>query len=243
MFQRFLLLVFALTATHSSLAVPFDTTCPPLFGVPRCVVTGVYWETEPPSSLLTTLQPSLLRVHSRSHKHSGGKQAENSNNDNERDEHERFHVIESVEESVIHALQDEVNLMFPHENSLQHHENEQHKTNKYASVKTQQPENNPRELRIRFEKEGHPFPYDLQGALDKEKKEHNISHAVQVAEKAVVHAIEEEVDTLFTNLPRHEKQPSSKATRPARKTIKPEEIQKEEHHYHSLEEFLEFTDE
>ena len=101
-------------------------------------------------------------------------------------------------------------------------------------------------MHVRFEKEGHPFPYNLKGALDKEKKEHNISHAIHEAAKAVVEAIEQEVDILYSKTPKHEKQIISKATRSARKTSRPglnkNGVRNEEHAYHSLEEFLEFTD-
>ena len=84
-------------------------------------------------------------------------------------------------------------------------------------------------------------------------QQHNLSHAVQVAEKAVVHAIEQEVDTLFCrcskNIPTIETQNvPDLAIRKARKTVHPTTVAFAQRSaavrdYQSLEEFLEFTDE
>lgn len=274
------LLIFALFAC-GVLAVPFDTTYPPLFGVLRCVlVAGVYFETTvTPPDVLTTLQPSLFALHTRLsahhhhhhqqpqhhrhhhyyHHHSGGSKGHHAPSDNtvshshiikdpnqdyEQAEEAVFHAIEVVEESVVHALQDEVKVMFPHEEHTHH---QQHKTTLVNKKKKHQEPAQNEGLQIRFEKEGQPFPYDLQGLLDTEKQEQNIAHAVEVAEKAVVHAIEQEVDAIFQYPPKLEKQPT-KATRSARKTANPGNKKhshkgEAEHDYHTLEEFLEFTEE
>ena len=170
--------------------------------------------------------------------------------------------MEVVEETVVHALEEEVKVMFPHHQEHspegQYHEqqvthNQLHRQHVLpVQVQQQHHDNEARPLHIRFEKEGQIFPYDLQGSLDKEKQEHNIAHAVQVAEKAFVRAIEQEVDTFFPQLHPLGKQPSSKAIRAARKT--PKSIVHnnhkkhkahdgvEQHDYHSLEEFLELIE-
>ena len=80
--------------------------------------------------------------------------------------------MESVEESVVHALRDEVKVMFPHEDHPQHDER---KTTLVKKTKKHKEPAHHEGLHIRFEKEGHPFPYDLQGSLEKEKQEHKNS--------------------------------------------------------------------
>ena len=242
---RLFLSVWGLTLSIPSiLAVPFDTTLPPVFGIPRCVVTGIYcdWDETEPLPLLTNIQPSLLHfnlpVH---HKH----------NDSGGDGKAVIHAIQTIEETFLHALKDEVNIMFPHEYHRQHEQQLPREGNKAQIVKGKKNKTTVypvQGLHIRFEKEGHTFPYDLQGTLEREKHEHHIAHAVHEVEKAVVHTIEQEVGVLFPHPhPEPRKQRTIKATRPANNMAnKPKatkQNEQEHHDYLSLQEFLEFTDE
>ena len=146
------------------------------------------------------LDPSLLSFH-----HSGGclQKGGGGRNDDDREfervEHVLSQAVGAAERTIIHAIENEVDCMFPHQLVSK-------KERRQTSDKKAEPTRvrvHPVSLNLDIHlgnKEGHPYPYDLKAALDKEREEHNIKHVVIGAEKALVHAIEEEVDTLFLNL-------------------------------------------
>ena len=268
-------LVLLLSCTAFIQAVPFDLTTPPLFGIPRCVVSGVYyWDpnnstcyTVTSMNQLAVLNPALLTFPLYCSRAGGDPRCGGGDNDKEYEKYEQaiFHALESAEERIVHAVRDEVNIMFPRPR----HEVETAAVNKPKQQQQQQapsvvPQTHRHHLdlsqvRLCGDDKHRPYPYDLKGALDKEKEEHNIAHAAEAVEKAVVHAIEQEVETIFphsTTKPvavakedNDKKKPSSqksKATRPSRKTTKSDKAKHDEEHHNwhpPLEEFLEFTDE
>lgn len=128
-----------------------------------------------------------------------------------------FQAVSKLEEKVQHAIEDEVDTLF-HE--LDHHEKESIK--QQAKAKVQQ---SAKKVRQKVEAhdhaakktlpslhDPHPFPY----AWPKEDPEHRILHAVESAEKAVLHAVKEEVNTLFQEL-KHDDDDAKKSVKHALK--------------------------
>lgn len=294
------LLTVILSILHFSIssirAVPFHLVTPPLFGIPRCVVTGVYYyrgdanlnitsEAEPSIHLheLAVLNPSLLLLHlhrypSSNRSKDGAPVTSKSGVDDERlitdEEYEQCErativALASAKDGIVHAVQDEVNIMFPaHET--------RHKCHVVTQVNRKVPvvdtsskgmSNTSMDIsKVQFSHDDRhrPYPYDIKGALDKEREEHNVAHAVEAVDKAVVHAIEQEVDTVFPS-PSPSPSSSSSQTKPVvvqkshrndvlhennkhKKSSKKKANTNDNHnHDHtgqlSLEEFLEFTDE
>jgi hypothetical protein len=121
-----------------------------------------------------------------------------STDDYQRAEEAIFEAVGQLEAKVKHVIEDEVDTLF---HDLEHDEKE--------SIKQQAKERvqkSAKKVRKKIEDYDHitqktlpsmhdpyPFPY----SWPKEDPEHRILHAVEAAEKAVLHAVEEEVTTLF----------------------------------------------
>lgn len=212
------ILLSCTTAVH---AVTFvDLTTPPMFGIPRGVVTGLYYgdatnytAAVTSTNQLAVLNPSLLLFPHRSLSFSravgaGSDYCNAGDEEYEQCEQDIFHAMESVEEGFVHAIRDEVDLMFPsphkHERLLEA------AVPPERSAPTTIPQHHHHHVdlsQVRLcQDQHHLYPYDLKGALDKEKEEHNVAHAAQVVEESVVHAIEDEVGTFFPRTATHHSQ-------------------------------------
>ena len=94
-----------------------------------------------------------------------------------------FHAVENVESAVAHAIDDEVEILFPH------HKKEESDIKAVKSTSK-------KEEKVEEVKKG-----DVED--DFEQAEEAIFHAVEHAEEAVAHALDDEVETLF---PHHKKE-------------------------------------
>jgi putative NIF3 family GTP cyclohydrolase 1 type 2 len=164
---------------------------------------------------MLTYSPSLFH-----RPHHSGKTAnvdsEISQDDYQRAEKAIFHAVEQMEQRVQHAIEKEVDTLFP---ELEHHEKESIKEKAKAKVQT-----GAKKVREKMEMhdhatkktlpdmyDQHPFPY----AWPKEDPEHRILHAVEAAEKAVLHAVEEEVNTIFHEMKHEDNDKSAKGMKKA----------------------------
>mmetsp|Transcript_1958 Transcript_1958/g.3754 ORF Transcript_1958/g.3754 Transcript_1958/m.3754 type:complete len:276 (-) Transcript_1958:238-1065(-) len=168
--SRQLVLLILLSATALIQAVPFHLVTPPLFGIPRAS------DGTPTTSC-------------------GDDAGQVTDEEFQQCEQATIHALELAKDRIVHAVQDEVNIMFPHETAHRHvvktvnrkvPDNSQHQSTMDLS-----------QVQFSHDDPHRPYPYDIKGALDKEKEEHNVAHAAEAVEKAVVHAIEQEVDTFF----------------------------------------------
>lgn len=87
--------------------------------------------------------------------------------------------------------------------------------------------------------EEHPYPYAYPQINNKRKphehKDHRILHAVEAAEKAVLHAIQEEVDTIFHEVEHndeHKKEADVQAKHTVKEGVKKASGKVEDHHKH-----------
>ncbi|KAG7344221.1 hypothetical protein IV203_022229 [Nitzschia inconspicua] len=131
--------------------------------------------------------------------------SEISLDDYQRAEKAIFQAVSRLEEKVQHAIEDEVDILF--------HELEPHEKESIKQQAKDRVQSSAKKIRQKVSDhdhaskrtlptlhDPHPFPF----AWPKEDPEHRILHAVEAAEKAVLHAVEEEVKILFPPETKHE---------------------------------------
>jgi len=137
-----------------------------------------------------------------------------SDDDYERAEKAIAHAVEKMEEAVHHAVETEVDTFF---HDLEHPEKDKVKEKAKKAVQGGA-EKARKALSEHDRADNQPFgsmhyPYDWPHA----DPDHRILHAVESAEKAVLHAIQDEVGTLFHDLEHHD---DREAAKKAEKVVK-----------------------
>jgi hypothetical protein len=112
-----------------------------------------------------------------------------------------YKALESAEQKIEEAVANEVQTLFPRDENKRHEVKIKAKKaiqKGAAKTKRQAQEKKTVQAEVLFPYDrNHPYPYDIEGVLNKEKREHRILHAIESAEKAILHAIQDEVDVLF----------------------------------------------
>jgi hypothetical protein len=127
-----------------------------------------------------------------------------------------FHAVESVERRLEKAIEDEVNSVF--HNLHEDKKSDVHqKTKKAVAVgaKKVKKEVESHKDKTTFPYEG-KYPYDLPHS----DEDHRTLHAIESAEKAFLHAVQDEVETIFHDLKHHDDDElSRKAVESAKKAL------------------------
>jgi len=127
---------------------------------------------------------------------STGSASKGSSDDYERAEKAIFHGMEMVEEKIQKAVEEEVHSLYD-EAAAEHHRDEIVAKTKAAiqkgAHKVKEEHNEKRKSKTLLHDTNHD-----------DHDDHRILHAVEAAEKAVLHAVQEEVDQLFHELHSHD---------------------------------------
>jgi gas vesicle protein len=131
----------------------------------------------------------------------GGKQ--DDVNDYDRAEKAIFHVIEKVESMLQKVVQDEVHSIF---DEAEHHHHRLQVTDHVSKAVSKGSGRIKEMVQEHVKARGIPF-LPVQDEYTVMHDNHKILHAVEAAEKAVLHAVQEEVDILFSAISHEEDHP------------------------------------
>lgn len=143
--------------------------------------------------------------------------------------------IASMERRLQKAVEEEVDLLFhgseDHEKKTEMKEKAKAVVTKGSKKAKQVVEEHEAAARRHLPFEDHPFPYSWPKEHHGEHKDINVLHAIGSAEKALLHAVEDEVGTLFHEIEHHhEKDAAKKAEAVVKKSVKKTKQKVEQEH-------------